>query len=885
MGEAAGKRESTMDKPWSKSKEQVIDSLKTEANTGLSQEESQKRLKRSGPNQLVKQREISFWGVFKEEIREPMILLLLVVAVVYSVWGAARDAITIFTIIAVLVLVEIFTEYRAKKAIVALKKLSPSTTPVLRNGLYQRIPAAGIVTGDIIMLEVGERVPADARIVDSLGLETDESPLTGESTPVTKDDKTLPGDTPLADRSNMVFAGTTVTRGWGRAVVTATGMATELGRITGLVLEAKEPKTPLQVAMKQLAGLLVWVAAFFSILIPVVGIIQGKPYKEMVLTGLSLSFATIPEELPIIITMVLGVGAFALSRKNVLIRRLRAAETLGSVTVIVTDKTGTITENKMALAKIATDNGYHTFPSPSGLSTADLFLLQIGTLTSSVRKAAEGRYAGDPLEIALLEAAKSAGVVPDELRAQFHPQKEFSFDNQRKMMSVVFERDGETFVYAKGAPEAILARSSRIARGTGEFEKTAEDDAAVRKRVDTMAGEAMRVVAFAYRKVEDRSDLTQEHAEDNLVFVGLAGLADPPRTGVAEALKVTRESGIRTIVVSGDHPLTVKEIASQVGIGSDGTVITGVDLEHMDDRELQGKLRDISLFARATPEQKLRIVRLLRESGEVVAVTGDGINDAPALKAADIGIAMGETGTEVARETADMVLTDDSFISVTAGVREGRKIFDNLKKGVSYYLSVKVALVLIFLVPLALNIPLPFAPIQIILLELFMDLAASATFVAEPTEPGAMQRHPRGQKERFVDRRMLTTMFTGSISLAAAVLTTYLITWYTDGSVVLAQSVAFATWLIGHIFLALTMRSQTEPLWKIGVLSNKIMLVWAVVALGSLVLVTSLSAAQGPIRVTSLDLRSWLLAVGVPFVAIFWLELRKLLLSRRNSRL
>lgn len=865
-----------MKEPWATAKEQVLQAAESDPLSGLSQIEAQKRLKQFGPNRLVKERRASFWGVFKEEITEPMILLLLVVGIVYSIWGDTRDAITIFAIIAVLVFIEIYTEYRAKKAIAALKRLSPPTTPILREDMYTKIPASEVVRGDIALLEVGERVPADARIIDTFGLEVDESPLTGESIPVTKEDKVLFGNIALAERSNMVFAGTTVTRGRGRAVVTATGMDTELGKITGLVLEAKEPKTLLQLAMKQLAGLLVWIAVFFSVLIPVVGIVQGKPYKEMVLTGLSLSFATIPEELPIIITMVLGIGAFALSRKNVLIRRLRAAETLGSVTVIATDKTGTITENKMTLAKVATDTATKVF-APDSPSPADQFLLQIGALTSCIKKASEGCYVGDPLEIALLEAAESAGILPEELQARFHLQKEFTFDNQRKMMSRVFQQDGESFVYAKGAPEIILARSSRIAQGTGEREKTEEDEAVIRRRAESMAEEAMRVLAFAYKKVADGMNLTQEEAEKDLVFVGLAGLADPPRAGAAEALKTTKEAGIKTIVVSGDYPLTVKKIASEVGIDGGGKVITGAELEQMDDQQLKDKVKEVFLFARTNPEQKLRIVRLLQESGEVVAVTGDGINDAPALKSADIGVAMGETGTEVAREAADMVLTDDSFTSIAAGVREGRKIFDNLKKGVTYYLSAKVALVLSFLVPLALNIPFPFVPIQIVLLELFMDLAASATFVAEPIEAGTMQRAPRHRKERFIDRSMLTSISLGSVSLAAAVLINYLLAWYYFGwGPVQAQSVAFATWLVGHVFLALTMRSQRETLWRIGVLSNRIMLVWAAAAFAFLILVTNLSITQASLRITSLDLISWFLVIGVPLVTIFWLELKKL---------
>lgn len=860
---------------WAIPREQVLQDLGSSSETGLSQAEAEARLKKFGPNKLVKERTITFWGVFKEEVTEPMILLLLVVGVFYSVWGEVRDVITIFAVIIALVFAEVFTEFRAKRSITALRKLSPTTTPVLRSGNYMQISATEVVKGDVIPLEIGDMVPADARVLDSFGLQTNESPLTGESAPVNKEDTVLPEATPVTDRRNMVFAGTTVTGGRGLVAVTATGMDTELGKITGLVLEAKEPRTPLQAAMRQLAGFLVWVAVSFSVIIPLLGIIEGKAVKDMILTGLSLSFAVIPEELPIIITMVLGVGALALSRRHVLIRRLRAAETLGGVTVIVADKTGTITENKMTLVELATGNVSTTFES-GNLSPANIALLRVGVLTSHLKKTVDGHYTGDPLEVALLEAAKLAGVSPEELQEQYRLRAEFSFDNRRKMASAVFKHGDETFVYAKGAPEIMLMKSSRITQSSGERDKTQKDEARVIKQAESMAGEARRVIALAYKRVEDGQKLTQEEAEKGLVFLGLAGLVDPPRAAVPEAIKATKMAGIRTIIVSGDLPLTVQKVASEVGIDSGGGLITGAELSLMDEKELAEKVKEVSIFGRINPEQKLKIVQALQKQGEVVAVTGDGINDAPALKSADIGVAMGEKGTEAAREAASMVLTDDSYNSIVDGVREGRKIFDNLRKGVTYYLGVKIALILCFIVPLALNLPFPFAPIQIVLLELFMDLAASATFVAEPIEADAMHRSPRSPKQKFIDQEMLTRMSLGSVSLFAAVMINYLLAWYSGQGLLVARSVAFGTWLIGHIFLAFTMRSQREPLTKIGILSNRIMLIWAAIAICFVALIGNFSATQATLKVAPLDLHSWLLVFCVPFVTVFWLEIRKM---------
>jgi Ca2+-transporting ATPase len=872
-----------MNVPWSETKEQVIQNVTSDSASGLTRAEAEARLKQKGPNKLTEPVKITFWGTFWDEVREPMILLLLVVGVLYTIWGELRDAATIFTVIFLLVMTEVFTEYRAHSAISALRKLSPSTTPVIRDGNYLQIPAEDIVQGDVVPLEAGDRIPADGRVVVSFGLQTDESPLTGESAPVAKEDKVLAEGAPVTDRANMVFAGTTVTGGTGKAVVTATAMDTEIGKIQGLVQEARQPRTPLQRAMRELSGLLVWVAVFFSVLIPVVGILQGKLYSEMVLTGLSLAFAVIPEELPIIITMVLALGALALSKRHVLIRNLRAAETLGSVTVIITDKTGTITENKMTLSRIATDNSVSNLPTKA-LSLSDVRLLKVGVLTSTIKSSPEGGYTGDPLEVALLNAAREDGISPEELQSQYRKFEEFAFDNRRKMMSVVYYEVNGLVVYAKGAPEVILSKCYRIAEKSGEKEKTREDEAAIMKQAENMAGEAMRVIAFAYKSVRNETPLTRDEAESGLAFLGLAGMVDPPRPGVAGAIEATKEAGIRTIMVTGDLPLTAEKIAAEVGIDDGGKCITGAELAEMKEDQIKKEVKGVSIFARINPAQKLDIVRALQQDGEVVAVTGDGINDAPALKSADIGIAMGEKGTEAAREAAGMVLTDDSYSSIVDGVREGRRIFDNLRKGVLYYLGVKIALVLVFLVPLALGLPFPFAPIQIVLLELFMDLAASATFVAEPMEAGVMQRPPPDPRRRFIDRPMMTDMVLAALSLAAAVLVNYFIIMapyigkeVPSAIMIQARTIAFATWMLGHIFLAFTMRSRRETLSKIGLLTNQVMLIWAVAVVVFLIVITMVIELNPLMRVTTLTGMDWLMVIGVPFVTVFWHEIVKMI--------
>ncbi len=861
---------------------QVIRSLDTDAEKGLTSNEVARRLAESGPNRLVEPRTVTFLDIFWEEVREPMILLLLVVAVVYSIWGKFGDFLTIVFVVIALVFAEVYNEYRAKHAIAALKQLSSPMAPAIRDGHPQEVRTEDLVPGDILLLRVGERIQADGRLIEAFGLQVDESALTGESVPVPKNANTMvSGETPLAERVNEVFAGTVITRGKGKTVVTATGMSTELGRITGLVREAKEPKTPLQRAMRELAGWLVYVAVFFSIAIPLIGFLEGRPFRTMVLTGLSLAFATIPEELPIIITMVLGLGALQLSRQHALVKRLRAAETLGNVTVIATDKTGTLTENQMVLSRIVTDRV--TEFGKDRLTPLDAELLQVGVLVNDAilqKENGQLSFVGDPMEVSLIRAFMDSGQQPQEIRQRFHLRNEFSFDTDLKLMSAVFEANGASHVYVKGAPEAVLNRSTSYLTESGVAQMTPEKLQEELKKVDAFAEEGLRVLAFAHKETANGERLTREQAESDLRFVGIAGFLDPPRPDAAQAIRTTQDAGIRVLMLTGDYPLTAKAVAKSVGIVTDGTVVTSRDIDRMNDEELQKTVQNTAVFARINPEDKLRIVRALKQNRQVVAVTGDGINDAPALSEADIGIAMGETGTDVAREAADMVLTDDNFSTIAFAVQSGRRMYDNLQKGVRYYLAAKLGLISIFLLPILLGIPLPFAPIQIIVLELFMDLGASAAFVAEPGEKDLMMRAPRDPNQRFMDSPMLRTIALGGISLFLAVSTVYLVTNFTTGNTLVAQSSAFATWMFGHIFLAFNMRSDRQLLTHLGLFSNKPMDAWAIGAIGLLVVAITTPLLHSALKLTYLSTAQWIFAIATAFVFTFWVETWKVATQR-----
>jgi Ca2+-transporting ATPase len=855
---------------YSLSAEDVCARLDANGTSGLDDKEAGKRLTRFGWNRLLKVKEVSFWAIFFEEAREPMILLLIATGILYALWGGLQDALTILGVILVLIWVEIYNEYCAKKAIAALHKLAAPTALVKRNGQFRELPVEQIVPGDLVLLEAGRKVPADARLLGAHGLEADEAILTGESVPVEKDASSiLPLQTSLDERNNLIFAGTTITRGQCEAIVVATGMATELGHIAGMAAYIKEPRTPLQLTMRELTRWMVWLALGFSSLVPLLGWLRGgQPLQLMLLTGLSMAFATIPEELPIIITMVLALGGHRLSRRRAIVKRLRAAETLGAVTAIVTDKTGTLTQNRMEVNILEPE-------------VSRRHILELGVLCSNA-VVSEKDFLGDPLETALLRAAAQEGIEVETIRRE-HPLRDaFTPDSSRKRMSVIFERDGRLACAVKGAPEAVIARCGR--KWTRGFEQPMEeiDRQQFLARAAAMAGDGLRVMAFA-EKLVSGGRLTQEEAESDLIFIGMAGLADPPRPEVKAAIAACRTAGIRPVLVTGDHPSTALAVARQIGMGDDGQMLSGQDLAALSDAALGEAAGRVSIFARTNPEDKLRLVRTLQQRGEVVAVTGDGVNDAPALAAADIGIAMGETGSDVAREAAGMVLADDNFATIVIAVEQGRLIFANLRKGVRYYLACKLALIGTTLLPVLLQVPVPFAPIQIILMELFMDLAAAATFVVEPGESNLMRQPPRDHKVHFMNREMIVGISRAAAGLFAAVVFAYLFSWYQGRSLVEAQSIAFITWLLGHVFLAFNLRSEREPLTSLGLFTNRAMTLWAVAAVAFSLLATLTPYAQAAFRTVALSGRDWALAGGCAAAGTFWLEFIKWYSSRSPS--
>ena len=797
---------------------------------GLSSEEAAKRLAKFGPNLAKKPAEVSFLAIAKEEITEPMILLLLVVGFFYTVWGKLEDAITIFVVIALLVFAEVWNEYRAKKAITALSKLAAPKTKVLRNGAVIEVGTEKIVPGDILILAPGTRVAADCRLLSSFSLQFDESTLTGESLSIGKKE------------GEEAYSGTLVVSGEGKAEALLTGAGTRMGKIAALAQEIKPPRTPLQLSMKSLTKTLVWVALFFSVSIPLLGLLRGNDLQTMLLTGLALAFATIPEELPIIITMILGLGSYKLSHEKFLVKKIKAAEVLGDATVILTDKTGTITENRMKVAAV--------FPADAEKAALAAALASLTELSIS------------PTDRALAEKAQELGIAQESREIL----RERSFGNGRNTRSLLRKSKHGLELFVIGAPEEILA----MARGRkDDFSKAIEREAAKGRRVLAVATKEV----YAYEKEKAFGEL-----EKGITIAGLISLEDPPRAGVKETVALARKAGIRTIIVTGDHPGTAAFIASEVGIPSE-KVLLGDELDELSDAELQEAVKQVSVFARTTPEHKYRLVNALHKNGEVVAVTGDGVNDTLALKSADIGIAMGIKGTDAAKEAADAVLADDNFTTIGHAIFEGRKFYDNLRKGVKYYISVKVALVLVFLLPVLLSIAFPFAPIQIIVLELFMDLAASAGFVAEPAEKAIYTRPPRNPKEAFLNP-LLGGIAVSGMCLFSAVTLTYGYALWQGVPLAQAQSMAFVAWMLGHILLAFVSRSGKEPLFSLGLLSNTLMNWWAAAVFGFLLLALLIPAIGTNLKLAPLAPGQLLLVIAISIVAIVPLEIAKVLSSR-----
>jgi P-type Ca2+ transporter type 2C len=762
---------------------------------GLTPEEVEQR-RGTAPLRTEGGRTMAVLGELVESVVEPLQLLLVAVGVLSAIFGELRDAIAIFAIIALVSAVEAISEVRAKRALRALRDLSAPNALVRRERSVAAIPVDALVIGDVLLVEAGSVVAADARVVEADGLATDESRLTGEPVAAAKGPDPVAADAPLAERSSVLHAGSAVVAGAGEGVVVAVGPDTEIGRLGRLVAEAREPPTPLQRAMAELARAALLVAVTACVVVPLVGVLRGQPAREMLLDGLTLAFATIPEELPILVTVLVAIGGLRLAQQGVLLRRLRAAEAVGAMTVLLADKTGTLTENRLLIERIDGDREH----------------------VLTVAAAAHGAAAAqDPVDRALVEAAGERASSERPARNPFDPVR-------RRESAVWWEADG-AWVAVKGAPEAVLEACAM----------SEADRGSVLERVGRLADDGLRVIAVAERRVAAVPDGAAD-AETDLAFVGLAAFRDPLRPGVSDAVAELANAGVRTIVVSGDHPETVAATAREAGVNGPQVMHGGAPLDALDDDELAERLRGAAVIARATPEDKLRLVRVLQDRGEAVAVTGDGVNDAPALAAANVGIAMG---------------------AIVGAVEGGRGLASQLRRAVAFYLGAKIALVVVVAVPLALGLPAPFHPVHIVILELFMDVGASVAFVSEPPARGAMDHPPRDPARRFLDDTQLSAIALTAVALTAAVLPTFLLVeagWGTD----MAIAAAVAGWLVANVAIAWTLRARPGLAWR----SNVAFPAWALIAVASAGML-SLTAAGATLGVDPLTTGAAGITVGV----------------------
>jgi len=797
----------------------VLQQLATAGTCGLSSSEAASRLERHGPNEIREPEGRTPWSMLVDQFSDLMIVVLVAAAVVAGSVGEASDAIAILVIVLLNGLLGFVQEYRAHRAMAALRRLAAATASVVRDGSVRDLPATLLVPGDVVVLETGNVVPADVRLLETFALKVEEAALTGEAVPVEKTAAVIADEAlPLGDRVNMAYRSTAVAHGRGVGVVVATGMQTELGRIAAMLQGSRTEKTPLQRRLARFGSWLAAAAGAICAAVFVLGLLRGEPALYMFLTAVSLAVAAIPEALPAVVTIALALGARRMVAQNALIRRLPAVETLGSVTFICADKTGTLTQNRMRVEALHVRTG-RLLPSatpPASGGAAD-HLLRALALNNDAQRMDDGTVRGDPTEIALLDAALAFGRDPARLAAETNRVGELPFDAERKCMTTLHRADASVLVYTKGAPEHVLARCCGWWPATdGE----AFDAADVSRTAEAMAAEGMRVIAFAARRLDALpAALSPDAVETELLLLGLAGLIDPPRPEAAQAVAMCRSAGITPVMVTGDHPATARAIATQLGILRDGDgVLTGRELSGLSPEDLQRFASGIRVYARVDPAQKIAIVAALQARGELVAMTGDGVNDAPALGRAEIGIAMGRIGTDVAREAADMVLLDDDFATIVAAVREGRRIFDNILKFIRYTMTSNSGEIwAIFLAPL-LGMPIPLAPIHILWVNLVTDGLPGLALAAEPAERRVMQRRPRPLTQSVFANGMWqhivwVGLLMGGVTLLAQA-------WALRYGLH-APSMAFTVLTFAQLAHVLAIRSETESLFAIGLFSNR----------------------------------------------------------------
>jgi P-type Ca2+ transporter type 2C len=884
--------------------EETFEKLKS-SKEGLSDSEAKERLEKYGKNELEDKEKVSVIKIIWKEINNPLIYLLLAASIVSILTDHIIDAGVIFAIVILNTAMGTWQEYRAEEAISALKQLTSPKAKVLRDGEEKEIENTEVVPGDIIIAKSGDKISADARLIKANELETDESIFTGESESVAKGTEKLKEGIPVSEKKNMVWMSTTVTNGKARAIVVATGMKTETGKIAAKVSETEREKTPLQKKLNKLGKYIGGGAVFFAGAIFVAGYLMGYDTIEMLLYSVAAAVSAIPEGLPAVISITLAIGIRRMAARKSIIRRLPAVETLGSTTVICSDKTGTITKNEMTVIRIFSDGKIYKITgegyNPEGKFTPEddkdenindempeslEKLLQIGTLAndSKLKKAENERWSieGAPTEGAILVASEKAGSDYKKLRKEKERIAEIPFSSKRKYMATLHKDKKGNNIFVKGAPETILDFCSKYFEGNKVKDLTEEKRKELNKINEELAGEALRVIAGAFKET-DKSELSKEDVEKDLIFAGFWGIMDPPREEAIDAIKKCKDAGIRVIMMTGDNSKTASAIASQVQISQkDDETVTGNDIEKMEDNELEKKIEKVNVFARVTPSHKLKILKALKAKGEIVAMTGDGVNDAPSLKGADIGVAMGQSGTDVAKEASDMVLTDDNFATIVNAIEEGRLIFNNLRNVIFFLVTTNLGEIILLTSAIIFNLPLPLTAVMILWVNLVTDGPFAPAIGVEPKHYDLLKDKPRDPKENIITKAFFIRMLILAHVMGGGALFIYLFTLDND-NFEYARTVTFTMLAVFQWANAFNARSETQSIFQIGLFSNK----WILIA-NAIVMVLQLGVIYTPFGnkifgTVPIELSDWGLIIAISFTILIADELRKFILRKRSK--
>jgi Ca2+-transporting ATPase len=870
--------------------------LATDPQHGLSSQEVTERFAKAGPNELRKGEAISPLAILASQFQSLVIWVLIGAAVVSAALGEFVDGVAIIAIVLLNAVIGFFQEYRAERAVAALARLTAPRAKVVRGGQAAVIAASEVVPGDVLLLDAGDLVAADAQLLEASALRANEAPLTGESQAVEKQTGTCAPDTPLADRTNMVFLGTSIVGGSGRALVTATGMETEVGHIAELLQAASSGETPLQQRLDLVGRRLLWACLAIVALVFVLGLLRSLPPFELFLGAVSLAVAAIPEGLPAVVTVALALGMQRMARRHALVRRLPAVETLGCAQVICSDKTGTLTVGEMTARKIVTRDrifnvsgeGYAsegTFftdgEERSAVDDTPLRALLCGAVACNdaelVQRDGRPVLVGDPTEGALLVAAAKGGLLRSSIESEMPRLHTIPFDSDRKRMTVIRRRDTQPWAFAKGAPEVMLERCTHIRTDHGVEALTESDRSRMLGACALMANEALRVLALAERRLEafpllEGTMNSDDVVEQRLTLLGLIGLQDPPRSEARDAIARCKRAGIRTVMITGDHPDTARAIARELGMLDRGDeVLTGSEIERLSDETLGQRVQQIAVYARVTAEHKLRIVRAWKAQGAVVAMTGDGVNDAPALKEASIGVAMGISGTEVTKEAADLIIADDNFASIVAAVEEGRGIYDNIAKTLGYLLAGNSGELTVMLIASLVGWPLPLLPIQLLWINLVTDGLPALALATDPIDPDVLTRRPRRQDAQLIDRAFLQRIaFTGMLTAGVALIA-FAYEFYADNNVADARNAAFSALVIAELLRAFGARSEVLTVVQVGLFSNMRLFVIVAVSFALQLLIhhlPMLEATFGTEPISMAQCIAWTVLGSIPLIVL-----------------